>query len=72
MHCVQIPISFPSKSVQCDKYIHSLLDIIFLRFIYFGFFPKYVKMLKKKLKDAVQCKKQFNSLLIISLKYPYI
>lgn len=51
MHCVQIPISFPSKSAQRDKYIHSLLDIIFLHFIYFvGFFPQVCKNAKKYIK----------------------
>lgn len=76
MQHIQIPTSFPSESAQCDKYIHSLLDIIFLYFIYFVtfffFFPNYARMLKKILKAAVPSKKQFNSLLIISLKHPYI
>lgn len=51
MHCVQIPVSFPSKSAQCDKYIHSLLDIIFLHFIHFVvFFLQVCKSAKKKIK----------------------
>lgn len=59
IHCVHIPISFPSKSAQCDKNIHSLLDIIFLYFIYLAvgfwfwfwfvclFFPQVCKNTKK-------------------------
>lgn len=44
MQHVQIPISFPSESAQCDKYIHSLLDIIFLYFIYFVTFFFFLTM----------------------------
>lgn len=45
MHCVQIPVFFPSKSARCDKYMQSLLDIIFLHFIYLVVFPRVCKML---------------------------
>ena len=52
LHCVQIPISFPSKSAQHDKYIHSLVGIIFLHFIYFaGFFPPSSENANKKKKN---------------------
>lgn len=55
MQHVQIPISFPSESAQCDKYIHSLLDIIFLYFIYFVtffFFPQLCKNAKENFKGC--------------------
>lgn len=44
MQHIQIPTSFPSESAQCDKYIHSLLDIIFLYFIYFVTFFFFLTM----------------------------
>lgn len=38
IYSASIPGSSPSKSAHCDKYIHSLSDIILPQFIYFLIF----------------------------------